>query len=117
MQISRKKINKIIEQEIFHLFYQLIADLKTPQEAQEVLEDLLENSEITAFAKRLAIAHYLNRGRSYQNIKDNLKVSSATIATIDKMRQSDGFQIALRKIESERWASEWSKKIEKLFKR
>jgi len=115
MQISRQKINKNLEAEVLNLFHQLVADLKTPQEAKEILEDILGRNEIIVVAKRLAIAHYLERGRSYQNIKDNLKVSSATIATIDKMRKSKGFTLALKKIEADRWASEWSKKIGRLF--
>ncbi len=115
MQISKRRINQNLESEVFYTLYQLLADLKTSQEVKTFLEDILGKSELTVMAKRLAIAHYLDRNRSYQNIKDNLKVSSATIATVDKLRKSEGFQLALKRIEAERWASEWSGKIEKLF--
>jgi len=117
MRISQEKINKNLQKEILGIFFQLIADLKTPQESKVFLDDLLSPIEVEAIAKRIAIAHYLVRGRSYQNIKDNLKVSSATIAAVDKMRSSKGLQLALKKIEAERWASEWAGKIERLFKR
>lgn len=117
MQISRKRINKNIEQEIYNLFYQLVADIKSPKEAEIIINDLFGKDEITAFSKRLAIAHYLQKQRSYQNIKDNLKVSSATISTIDKQRNTKGYLLALKKIEAEKWASEWSSKIENLLKK
>lgn len=116
MQISGKRINKNIEKEIFNLFFQLIADLENPEEVKIFLEDLLGKTELTALAKRIAIAHYLDRGRNYENIKENLKVSSATISSVDKMRKSKGYQLALKKIEAERWAGEWAEKIEKMFK-
>ena len=97
MQISKKTINKNIEAEIYNIFYQIACDLENPQEAKEVLEALLGKTEVIVAAKRLAIAHYLEKGRSYQNIKDNLKVSSATISAVDKQRGSKGYQIALIK--------------------
>ena len=62
-------------------------------------------------AKRLAIAYWLKKGRSYQNIKNNLKVSSATIASVQSQMENPGFQLALKKIEADEWASNWSKKI------
>lgn len=117
MRVSQKNISKNLEKEVLGLLFQLIADLKNPQEAKTLLDDLLSKEELTVFAKRLAIAHYLDRGRSYQNIKDNLKVSSATIASVDKFRKSPGMMLALKKIEAERWATEWTGKIESLFKR
>lgn len=117
MQISKKVINKNIESEIYNIFYQVIVDLEKLDETKDVLEALLGKTEIITAAKRLAIAHYLEKGRSYQNIKDNLKVSSATISAVDKQRKSKGYRLALKKIETERWASEWSSKIENLFKK
>lgn len=115
MRISKQNINKNLEKEIFELFFQLIADLKTAEEARLVLEDVLEKTELSVLAKRLAVAYYLEKGRSYQNIKDNLCVSSATIASIDKKSKSPGYQIALKKIEAEQWASQWADKINGLF--
>lgn len=117
MRVSQKSVNKNLEKEILQLFFQLISDLKNPEEVKTVLTDLLSKEEVTAIAKRLAIIYYLDKNRSYQNIKDNLKVSSATIATIDKLRKSKGMILALKKIEADRWASQWAGKIEGLFKR
>lgn len=117
MRTSQATINKNLQKEILGFLFQLIADLKKPEEAKVFLEDILSKTEIETVAKRLAIAHYLDHDRSYQNIKNNLKVSSATIASVEKLKKSKGYQMALRKIEADHWASEWAEKIEKIFKR
>ncbi len=116
MQVSKRTINRTIEKEIFNIFFQVISDLKDPKEVRTFFEDILGKTELTALAKRLAIAHYLDKGRSYQNIKETLKVSSATIASVDKiMKKSPGFKLALKKVEADQWAEKWAGKIESLF--
>lgn len=115
MRVSRQNLNQNLQKEILILFYQLVADLKSSTEAEAFFEGILSPAELTAVAKRLAIAHYLENRRSYQNIRNNLKVSSATIAAIDKARKATGYQMAMKKIEADRWASGWADKISKLF--
>lgn len=83
---------------------------------QTFLSDFFNQSESETFAKRLSIAYWLKKGRSYENIKNNLKVSSATIATIEKLLAKPGFILALKKIEAEEWASQWAEKIKKFVK-
>ncbi len=117
MQVSKRQINKNLQKEIFQILYQLIADLKNPQEVALFFEDVLGKNETIALAKRLAVAYYLTHGRSYENIKQNLKVSSATVASVDKARKSKGYILALKKIEAEKWASKWTGKIESLFRK
>jgi len=116
MQVSKRIINKTVEKQIFEIFFQVISDLRNPEEVRVFFEDLLGEAELTALAKRLAIAHYLDKGRSYQNIRETLKVSSATIASVDKIiKKSPGFKLALKKVEANQWAEKWSGKIEGLF--
>ncbi|MDP3888857.1 MAG: Trp family transcriptional regulator, partial [bacterium] len=110
MRISQKNINKHLQQEILGIFFQLISDTQNPEEAKMIFESLLSPAEAEAIAKRLSVAHYLDKNRSYQNIKDNLGVSSATIAVIDKARKSAGYRLALKKIEADRWAGKWAEK-------
>ncbi len=117
MRLSKKGINKNLEKEIFEMLYQLIADLKKPEEVKIFLEDALGKNGLVALAKRVAIAYYLNHKRSYSDIRENLKVSSATISAVDRLRKSKGFSLAIQKIEADKWASLWSKRIENLFKR
>lgn len=116
MQVSRRAINKNIEKQVFSIFYQVISDLRDPEEVRHFFEDVLTETERTALAKRLAIAHYLEKNRSYDNIKEVLKVSSATIAAVaDQMGKGGrGFSVALQKIRADQWAEAWTRKIKKL---
>lgn len=113
MRVSEKKVSQILKKQIALLFAQTLADLKTPGDAEEFLKDFLTPSEADTFAKRLAVAYWLKKGRSYGNIKENLKVSSATIATVQGMLAKSGMDKALKNIEAEEWASQWSDKIKK----
>lgn len=116
MRLSKKKIDKQIQGEIFENLYQVVADLQNPRETKLFLKDILTEAELTALVKRLAIAQYLGTGRNYASIKEALGVSSATIATIEeKLQTSPGLSLALKKIEAEKWASGWTGKIEKLL--
>jgi TrpR-related protein YerC/YecD len=113
MRTSDKKVNKILKSQIDKLFFQTISDLNTHIEAEKFLSDFLTPSERETFAKRLAVAYWLKKGRSYTNIKENLKVSSATISTVQDMLAKKGVQDALKKVEAEEWANQWSEKIMK----
>lgn len=117
MQISSRKLNATLEKQIYSLFHQMLADLRTPEEVESVLSDLLTKTEHTALAKRLAIATFLDKGRSYENIRETLKVSSATIASVAEQMGNPGVQRALAKVKAEEWADEWAGKIGGLFKK
>jgi TrpR-related protein YerC/YecD len=113
MRTSDQKLNPSLKNQIIKTLDQTISDLKDSKEAHTFLQDFLTDSELGAFAKRLAIAYWLKNGRSYANIKQNLKVSSATVATVQNMLGTEGFQLALKKIEAEEWSNQWAEKIKK----
>ncbi len=110
----RKKINTSLKKQIAKTLAQTVSDFKDLDETHIFFSDFLTESEYEAFAKRLAIAYWLRKGRSYSNIKQNLKVSSATIATVQSMMKTEGFQLAINKIEADEWANVWSERIQKL---
>jgi TrpR-related protein YerC/YecD len=116
MRTSDKKLNSALKSQVKKTLAQTLADLKDVNESDKFLQDFLTDSEYEAFAKRLAIAYWLKKGRSYSNIKNNLKVSSATIATVQGMMEKAGFKLAIKKIEAEEWANQWSEKIKKFIK-
>ena len=113
MQTSAKKLNPQIQKQIDRIFYQTLADLKRIEDMKIFLRDFLTQTEQSVLTKRLAVAMYLEKGRSYDQIKQALKVSSATIAHVDKMmnQKSEGFILALRRMEADEWASRISKKV------
>lgn len=114
--MSDKSINPSLKKQIEELFAQTIADLRDVREAKTFLNDFFNESELGIFARRLAIGYWLKKGRSYDNIIENLKVSSATIASVQSMIKKPGFKLALQKIEAEEWANKWAEKIKKFIK-
>ena len=117
MQIAKNKLNPQIEKQIKNLLSQVIADLKNHHNVKIFLRDFLTPSEYLVLSKRLAIILYLEKNKSYKEIRRALKVSSATIASVQAMleQQSEGFILALRCLKSEAWANEWAEKISKFF--
>ena len=117
MQASRTRVNPIINKQIVSLWHQMVADIKTPEEAEIIFSDLLSEIEMMAVTKRLAVGYYLNKKRSYEVIKNNLKVSSATIAAVQQDLKKPGWKLALQKVLAEEWSTKWEEKIKKLIKR
>jgi TrpR-related protein YerC/YecD len=112
MQISKQEIKKNTEKEITTLLYQLIADLHNPLEAQKLIQGIFTDAEIITLAKRIAVAKLLVQKQSYEYIKNELKVSSATIAAIQsKLHQQNGYSLAIKKINTDQWATKWAKRI------
>ncbi len=117
MRTSDQKVNPILANQVNQAFFQLLADLKEPKDVALFLNDFFNQSEFETFTKRLAIAYWLKKGRSYVNIKANLKVSSATIATIQSQMKAPGLKLALKMLEADEWANQWSKRIKKVLKK
>jgi len=119
MQVSKKSVNKKIEKKIFRSLYQVLADLKSPHKVEQFLDDVLSGTEKTVLAKRLGIAYYLSKNKSYEIIRQDLKVSSATIANVQKWMEQggEGLLLALKAIEADEWAGELTDKITESFKK
>lgn len=111
MQVSKRKVNEVLEKQITGMWYQLIADTKSREDAEKIFGDLLSETELAAVSKRIAIAYWLVKGRSYENIKDNVKVSSATIAAVQQEMKRGGWRRAMEKIMADEWATKWEEKI------
>lgn len=116
MRISAKTVNKHLKKEIENTFLTIIEDLKSQPNIELFFKDFLTTTEFEMLSKRLAIAYWLRKGRSYTNIKDNLKVSSATIASVQDYSQKPGYQLALKLLEADEWASKWSERIKGIVK-
>ncbi len=117
MRRSNRKLNPSLKSQITKTFAQAVGDLKNLDEAYEFLTDFFTESELETYSKRLATAYWLKKGRSYTNIKTNLKVSSATIAEVSSQLDNDGYKLAIKKMEAEEWANQWAEKFNKLKKR
>lgn len=113
-------MNNKIEAQVYKILYQVLADAKNEVEVELTLKALMSENELSAIAKRLAIAVFLDKRQSYEHIKDVLKVSTATIASVAENMNNKGLQMALTKVKAEEWADVWSirlsRALEKLMK-
>lgn len=117
MQVSKQKINQSLDKQVKNMLWQLITDIKSQDEAKTIFSDILSDTELAAIGKRLAVGYWLTKNRSYENIKGNLKVSSATIATVQQDLKKIGWKEAITKIEAEEWATKWEAKIKSWLKK
>lgn len=107
-------MNSTLEKQIKKTLALAISDLKNEHEAYQFLQDFLTEKEFETLSKRLSVAYWLKKYRSYENIKTNLGVSSATIAEIKNLANKDGIKTAVKRIDADAWADKWSKKIRSL---
>lgn len=81
-QVSRFPLSPEIKARVMEVFYQVLADLRSPKEAEKFLDDLLTPTELTMLPKRLAIGILLAKEYDYRAISWILKVSAATVAKV-----------------------------------
>lgn len=115
MKVSSRDMNMAMEEEIEELLVQIISDLKGVGETKALLSVLLTGAERSAIARRLAIALSLTNGKSYEEIRESLKVSSATIAKVQESLDSNGMKLAIEKIRIDDWAGDWAGKLSGAF--
>ena len=116
MRVSGQRLNPSLENQIVKTFAQTISDLKDINEMTTFLDDFFNQTELETFIKRLAIAYWLKKGRNYDNIQNNLKISSATVSAMTKTMKKEGFIEAIKLIEAEDWANKWEQKFKKILK-
>ena len=117
MQISSKNLSRSTQSEIVDQLYTLLADLQTPSEVKSFLKDFLTETEQTVFSKRLAIAQLLSEGKSYKDIKAELKVSSATISSVAELIEKPGYSLAQNKIGLDQWAEKIVNRLPKFLRK
>lgn len=117
MNDSKNEVNRFIKKQITEAFVQLIADIKTKKEAEIFINDFLTPDELETYSKRLAVVYWLKKGRSVENIENNLKVQNSDISSIRDLLNTKGLRLALRYLEAEEWANVWSSRIKSITKK
>lgn len=107
-------MNPSLKKEITKTFIQALADLKDIKEIEIFLKDFFTEKELETFTLRLAIAYWIKKGRTKENIKQNLKATTKEIKDVEKILNTPGMKLAVKKIEAEEWANVWSDRIKKL---
>jgi uncharacterized protein YerC len=115
MQISKQDLSPKLSRELYRSLCCVVADIRTTEEAELILKELLSETERVAIMKRLGIAVLLDKGTSYDKIRKLINVSSATIASIQERMGRPGLQNAIEKIKVNSLADAWSEKVRGLF--
>lgn len=105
-----------LQKEIRNTFFQTLEDLKTKENFAIFLQDFLTEKEFESLSKRLAIAYWLKKKRTIENIKTNLKATLKEIEEVKNKLDSKGYKLAIKLMEAEEWANVWSKKIKMVIK-
>lgn len=117
-QVSKRKIQPEIELRIYETLWEAFSKLNSSSEIKSFLGDLLSPIEKIMIAKRLAIAALLSRKYDYENIKDLLKVSSATISKVSiTLNFNKGYRLAIEKVARSEATREFWQDIESLLYR
>lgn len=109
-------MNSSLKRQLLRTFIQMVDDLKDKGEIEKFLTDFFDDMELETYVKRLAISYWLKKGRDRENIKRNLLATSSEITKVEKLLKKDGIQLALKKIEADEWANQWSEKIKNFTK-
>lgn len=117
MKISRRYLNKDLENHIFDLFLKAIVNIRNKEDAENFIEDLLYPTERIMLIKRLAIAILLVKGFTYDAIDDALKVSRSTIMNVSIWLKhgKKGYRDVINKIIEGQKREEFMDKIEELL--
>ena len=114
-QVSKRKVHEKIESKMFETLWQTVSQVKSKDDVQLFLEDILSHTEKIMLAKRLAIACLLLRNYDYKAIKNLLKVSQGTIAKVAlTLKFNKGYNIVISKVERSEVMKEFWQSIERI---
>lgn len=83
-QVSRRKLDKDLEQALFDQLWNFLAKIDNPNKAASLYSDLLTETEKLILAKRLATALLILRKRTTQEIKSKIAVSTSTVSNVSQ---------------------------------
>ena len=83
--------------------FRAILTLKDEEDCYRFFEDICTINEIHAIAQRLQVAKLLSEKRTYNEIEDVTKASTATISRINKCLTygADGYQTVLARLKEQ----------------
>lgn len=117
-KISKRLLNKNLENRIFEVFIKTLVDLKNSNDVENFLNDLLSPIERIMIVKRLAIAILLAKGYTYETICDILKVTPTTIVKVSywlKYGNNNGYKKVIDTFQKNKSREETMDKIEEIF--
>ena len=94
-------ISKLKSEEVDELFKAILL-LENDEECYRFFEDICTINEVRAIAQRLHVAKLLNEKKTYNEVEEETKASTATISRINKCLNygADGYKIVLDKLDN-----------------
>lgn len=105
-----------LQKELKSTFFQTLEDLKTKENFETFLNDFLEDIELQKLYKRLAISYWIKKGRSFENIKNNIGSTNKEIDLVKNRIDKKGYKLALKLMQAEEWANKWSENFKKIIR-
>jgi len=84
--------------------FEAILSLENKDECYRFFDDLMTIKEIQAISQRWQVAKLLDEGKTYIEIEDKAKASTATISRINKCMQygAEGYTTILKKLKNKK---------------
>jgi TrpR-related protein YerC/YecD len=83
-KVRYNELNEFQKKKYLGEFYDMISILRTRDEAKNFFKDLLTLSEVVMISRRIQIAKMLLSGKSYEEIRKELRVGSNTVNQVEK---------------------------------
>ncbi len=80
VQISRHKVDEVVWEQIFQLFFELLKKIKTRDDFTNIIECLFSRPERIMVAKRIALIYLISKEIDASTICYTLKISRSTYA-------------------------------------
>lgn len=98
-----RRVEKLSQKQKLEFLFDLVnafSIVRTPTDTANFIQDVLTANEIRNLAVRLRIAKLLLSGKTYQEIGEETKTSSATITKVNAWinRGGEGFKNVIRKL-------------------
>jgi len=84
--------------------YEALCTLRTPEEAEALLADILSARELADLAQRLEVAALLSSGASYLDVSRSTGASSTTVSRVSKCLNGEagGYRLVLARLEEQK---------------
>ncbi len=107
-------MNKSLKKGLTKTFFQMLNDLSQKEEMSLFWTDFLTENEFEKLLKRISVVYWLKKGRTSENIKNNLSATDKDIMEAKTALKKPGVRLGIKKIEAEEWANVWAEKIKNL---
>lgn len=111
MQTSNNKLSSQKETDLYVQLVTLLSDIDHPKAMASFLKAFLTDTERSVLSKRIAIFNLLNQNKSYEAIKEELHVSSATISSMADQAHQPAIKSGLERIKRDEQIQSWLKKL------